>query len=188
MRDTIFLILLLALLWLAISGLYKAPILLLGLASVVLVTWLVIRMRIIGEEHNPTVFAWRLPRFWLWALREIVVSNIHVARLVFRPERISPRIVYQNVQFKRPLGKVIYGNTCTLTPGTVTVQLTRTGTVIHALDAKSAESLGQLERKVHWLEGESEPVTPENGRQHRQHTGQADREDKRQTHGREAGQ
>lgn len=156
MRDTFFLITLLALLWLSISGIYKPVILLLGLASVVLVTWLVIRMRIIGEEHNPTVFAWRLPRFWLWALREIVISNIHVARLVFRPEQISPRIVYQDVQFKRPLGKVIYGNTCTLTPGTVTVQMTPKGAVLHALDAKSAESTIAVERKVHWLEGDAD--------------------------------
>lgn len=159
MRDTLFLIGLLALLWLSISGIYKPAILLLGLGSLILVTWLVIRMKIIGEEHNPTVFAWRLPRFWLWALREIVISNIHVARLVFRPEQISPRIVYQNVRFQRPLGKVIYGNTCTLTPGTVTVQLTKSGTVIHALDAKSAESLAELERRVHWLEGETEHAT-----------------------------
>lgn len=161
MRDTIFLIILLILLWLSISGIYKPVILLLGLASVVLVTWLVIRMKIIGEEHNPTVFAWRLPRFWLWALREIVVSNIHVAKLVFRPEQISPRIVYQNVRFKRPLGKVIYGNTCTLTPGTVTVQMTRNGAVLHALDAKSAEATLAIQRKVHWLEGSSDETKGE---------------------------
>ncbi len=157
MRDTAFLIILLALLWLAISGIYKPAILLLGLGSLVLVTWIVIRMKIIGDEHNPTVFAWRLPRFWLWALREIVISNIHVARLVFRPERISPRIVYREVRFERPLTKVIYGNTCTLTPGTVTVQQTRSGAVIHALDATSADSLDELERRVHWLEGERGP-------------------------------
>ncbi len=156
MRDTIYLIVLLTLLWLAISGIYTPVILLLGLGSLILVSWVVIRMNIIGDEHNPTVFAWRLPRFWLWALREIVKSNIHVARLVFNPEKISPRIVYQHVQFHRPLGKVIYGNTCTLTPGTVTVQLTRSGTVIHALDAESADSLAELERRVHWLEGEAE--------------------------------
>lgn len=160
MRDIFFLILLLTLLWLSISGIYKPVILLLGLASLVLVTWVVVRMKIIGEEHNPTVFAWRLPRFWLWALREIVISNLHVARLVFNPKQISPRIVYRNAQFQRPLGKVIYGNTATLTPGTVTVQLTRNGAVMHALDARSAESLAELERRVHWLEGENTD-TPE---------------------------
>ena len=152
MRETIFLILTLALLWLSISGIYTPAILLLGLGSLVLVFWLVTRMKIVGEEHNPFVFSWRLPVFWLWALREIVISNLHVARLVFNPEKISPRIVYQPAHFQRPLGKVIYGNTCTLTPGTVTLQLTRQGSVIHALDAKSAGSLEQLIEKVKWLE------------------------------------
>lgn len=160
MRETIFLILTLAILWLAISGVYKPAIMLLGLASLILVSWLVVRMKIIGEEHNPAVFSWRLPIFWLWALREIVVSNVHVARLIFSPEKISPRIVYQQVRFQRPLGKVIYGNTCTLTPGTVTVQLTPQGSVIHALDAKSAGSLEQLVEKVKWLEGD-QPKSPE---------------------------
>ncbi|MGY6553712.1 MAG: Na+/H+ antiporter subunit E [Wenzhouxiangella sp.] len=160
MRETIFLILTLAILWLAISGVYKPAIMLLGLGSLILVSWLVIRMKIIGEEHNPIVFSWRLPVFWLWALREIVISNVHVARLIFSPEKISPRIVYQAIEFERPLGKVIYGNTCTLTPGTVTVQLTRKGSVIHALDAKSAGSLAQLIEKVEWLEGR-QAKTPE---------------------------
>lgn len=155
MRDKIFLILLLALLWLAISGIYKPVILLLGVGSVILVSWVVTRMQIIGEEHNPVVFAWRLPMFWLWALREIITANIHVAKLVFNPERISPRLVHLEVDFQRPLGKVIFGNTCTLTPGTVTVRLTRHSILAHTLDAHSAASLleGTLKAKVDWLEG-----------------------------------
>lgn len=153
MRETILLILSLAILWLAISGVYKPAIMLLGLGSLILVSWLVIRMKIIGEEHNPFVFSWRLPVFWLWALREIIISNVHVAGLIFKPEKIRPQIIYTEVEFQRPLGKAIYGNTSTLTPGTVTVQLSRHGSVIHALDAKSAGSLKQLIEKVKWLEG-----------------------------------
>lgn len=155
MRNVIFLILLLALLWLAISGVYKPVVMTLGVASVILVTWLSLRMQVVGEEHNPLVFAWRLPLFWLWALVEIVRANLHVARLVFKPEAVNPRIVTTDVPFRSALGKVIYGNTCTLTPGTVTLMLNRDKLVAHALDAESAEALvsGKLAEKVLWLEG-----------------------------------
>lgn len=157
MRELIFLFFLLSLLWLVASGIYKPLLLCLGLGSVLLVLWIVTRMKIVGEEHNPLVFSWRLPVFWLWALKEIVIANLHVARLVFSPERISPRIVHMNVDFIRPLGKVVFGNTCTLTPGTVTVRLTKTSIVAHALDGKSAAALvdGTLKEKVDWLEGKS---------------------------------
>lgn len=158
MRDLFFLIVLLALLWAAISGVYKPVVVFLGVASIGLVAWLALRMRVVGEEHNPLVFSWRLPLFWAWALKEIVRANIHVARLTFSAEKVSPRIVTTPAPFKSSLGKVVYGNTCTLTPGTVTLMLTREKLVAHALDAESAESLlnGELIEKVRWLEGSSE--------------------------------
>ena len=91
-------------------------------------------------------------------LAEIVRSNLHVARLVFDPQGVSPRIVTTRVPFKSALGKVVYGNTCTLTPGTVTLMLSEDKLVAHALDAQSAEALsdGKLARKVRWLEGNTE--------------------------------
>lgn len=159
MREILSLTVILAALWLAISGVYKPVIVLLGVASVVLVVWLAVRMRVVGDEHNPVFFAWRLPLFWLWTLREIIQANFHVARLTLKPERISPRIVTMPVRLNSSLGKVVYGNTCTLTPGTVTLFLDREKLVAHALDRQSAESLqcGRLARKVSWLEGSSEP-------------------------------
>lgn len=159
MRDFFSLIFWLVVFWLAISGVYKPVVLMLGLGSVALVVWLSWRMRIIGEEHNPLIFAWRLPLFWAWALREIVRANIHVARLTFSPEKISPRIISTDVPFKTALGKVVYGNTCTLTPGTVTLMLTGEKLVAHAIDEVSGEALssGLLARKVQWLEDGSEP-------------------------------
>ncbi|TVS13690.1 MAG: cation transporter [Wenzhouxiangella sp.] len=159
MREAFFLTCWLVLLWLAISGVYKPVILLLGIASVMLVLWLSLRMKVVGEEHAPAIFGWRLPVFWVWTLVEIVRSNLHVARLTFSPEKISPRIVTTDVPFRTSVAKVVYGNTCTLTPGTVTLMLTRDKLVAHALDQTSSETLtsGRLARKVLWLEGSPEP-------------------------------
>lgn len=161
MKQLLVLAFTLSVLWLAISGVYKPVIFLLGIGSLVLVLWVACRMRIIGEEHNPLVFSWRLPFFWLWALREIIEANVHVARLVFRPQEISPRIVKVPVPLQSELGKVVYGNTCTLTPGTVTLTLDNEKLVAHALDERSAEALlsGRLVQKIQWLEG-SKGSTP----------------------------
>lgn len=158
MRNGLFLTLTLAALWLTISGVYKPLLFVLGAASVGLVVWVSTRMQIVGEEHNPAVFAWRLPVFWLWALGQIIQANLHVAWLVFNPGKISPRIVTVPVPLKSALGKVVYGNTCTLTPGTVTIGLDREKLVAHALDRQSAEALvsGRLVEKIRWLEGSAE--------------------------------
>jgi multicomponent Na+:H+ antiporter subunit E len=158
MREVFFLTLTLSSLWLMISGVYKPVIFFLGGASVATVIWVSLRMKVVGDEHNPLVFSWRLPVFWLWALGQIIQANLHVARLVFSPEKISPRIVTVPVPHKSSLGKVVYGNTCTLTPGTVTIGLDHEKLVAHALDRKSAEALtsGRLADKICWLEGTSE--------------------------------
>jgi multicomponent Na+:H+ antiporter subunit E len=52
----------------------------------------------------------------------------------------------------------VYGNTCTLTPGTVTIGLDHKQLVAHALDRQSADALvsGRLADKICWLEGSSE--------------------------------
>jgi multicomponent Na+:H+ antiporter subunit E len=159
MKHILFLAFTLTVLWLAISGVYKPVIFMLGTASLMLVIWVASRMKIIGEEHNPLVFSWRLPVFWLWALREIVLANIHVARLVFKPQEISPRVVRVPVPLKSELGKVVYGNTCTLTPGTVTLTLDNKQLVAHALDRHSADALlsGRLVERIQWLEGSKGP-------------------------------
>ena len=155
MKSVLFLSLTLTLLWLSISGVYKPVIFMLGFASLLLVIWVSLRMRVVGEEHNPLVFSWRLPVFWLWAVREIILANVHVAKLIFKPELVSPRIVKVPVPMQSALGKVVYGNTCTLTPGTVTLTLDHDHLVAHALDSQSAEALlsGRLAAKIQWLEG-----------------------------------
>jgi multicomponent Na+:H+ antiporter subunit E len=158
MKNAAFLSFTLACLWLAISGVYKPLLFALGVVSIAMVIWVALRMKIVGEEHNPLVFSWRLPVFWVWALKEIFQANLHVARLVFQPERISPRIIRVPVPLESSLGKVVYGNTCTLTPGTVTLTLDNDKLVAHALDERSAQALvsGHLVRKVQWLEGSRE--------------------------------
>lgn len=159
MRYIASLALVLAALWLGISGVYKPLILALGAGSIALVLWLSRRMDVVGVEHNPVLFSWRLPVYWAWLVKEIVVANINVARLIIYPRRIAPRVIRVPVGHKTAVAKVTYANSVTLTPGTVSLYLTEQELTVHALDQHSAEGLerGGMAQRIQWLESGHSP-------------------------------
>ncbi|MBY6204931.1 Na+/H+ antiporter subunit E [Halomonas denitrificans] len=156
MRYVVSLSLLLALLWLGISGVYKPLLFALGSLSVLFVVWMSRRMDVVGVEHNPVLYSWRLPLYWAWLIWEIVKANLEVARAALGPSnRVRPQVVRVPVRLRTPIAKVTYANSITLTPGTVTLQLERDWIEAHALLDSTARSLqaGDMERRIAWLEG-----------------------------------
>lgn len=79
----------------------------------------------------------KLPLYALYLLlllKEIVLANISVAGIVMSPKmNISPCIVRLKTQLKSNLHRVILANSITLTPGTLTVQLTEDELIVHCL-------------------------------------------------------
>ena len=144
----------LAILWLAISGVYKPLLFILGASSVGFVVWMSSRMDVVGVEHNPNLYSWRLPVYWFWLLKEIVKSNIEVARAAFRPDRVRPEVFSVPMELRSAVGKVTYANSITLTPGTVTLLLGDDHVEVHALLESTAEGTKsrEMERKIAWLE------------------------------------
>lgn len=155
MRYLFSLAIVLSLLWLGMSGVYKPLMYCLGAGSVAFVVWMSRRMDVVGVEHNPVLYSWRLPVYWLWLLWEIVKSNIEVARAALWPDKlVRPRVMNVPVNLDSAVGKVTYANSVTLTPGTVTLLLEKDHLEVHALLESSAASLesGDMERKIAWLE------------------------------------
>ena len=155
MRYLFSLAIVLSLLWLGMSGVYKPLMFMLGAVSVVFVVWMSRRMDVVGVEHNPVLYSWRLPVYWLWLLWEIVKSNIEVARAAISPDKlVRPSVVRVPMKLRSAVGKVTYANSVTLTPGTVTLLLEEDHLEAHALTQNSAASLesGAMERKIAWLE------------------------------------
>jgi multicomponent Na+:H+ antiporter subunit E len=157
MRYATTLTILLALLWLGISGVYKPLLFTLGAGSVLFVVWMSRRMDVVGVEHNPILYSWRLPVYWVWLLKEIVKSNIEVARAALQPDRVRPSVFFVPMKLGSAVGKVTYANSITLTPGTVTLLLEDDRVEVHALLESSAESVKSLEmeRMIAWLENRS---------------------------------
>lgn len=76
-------------------------------------------------------------------LRELVKSNLDVARRVIAPEvRINPGIVEIKTKLKHPTYRLILANSITLTPGTLTVDMIDDSLFIHWIDVtgKDVES------------------------------------------------
>ena len=154
MRYLMALAICLAALWLALSGLFKPLLLALGALSIALVLWLARRMEVVGAEHDPVQFSWRLFLYWAWLLWQIVQANIDVARCVLRPATIHPRLVRTPVPELSAIGRVTYANSITLTPGTVTLDAEGECFSVHALHAGPAQELrsGEMAAWVRWLE------------------------------------
>lgn len=90
-----------------------------------------------------------------YLLHQIVLSNIDVAYRVLHPKMpISPEMITLKTKLKSNISKVIYANSITLTPGTVTVDIEDDKFIVHALDKKHADDLlkGEMEDKVNKIE------------------------------------
>ena len=124
--------------WVLWSGIYKPLLLWLGLFSCLLSTWLAQRMGFF-DHAIPLRALLRLPAYWWWLLREVIKSSLEVARLVLSPSLpISPTIVELTTTEASDVGKVILGNSITLSPGTVTIDMHEDRLLVHCLTRDSA--------------------------------------------------
>lgn len=149
----------LAIYWLLLSGHFETQLLAFGVVSCGLVVWLVHRMDVIDHEAQPYGMGVRTMVYLPWLLWEIVKANIDVARVILDPKLpISPTIFETDTYQKTELGRVIYANSITLTPGTVTIDIDGNGRfLIHALTRAGAEGVltRDMDRRVAALESKS---------------------------------
>lgn len=137
--------------WLLWSGLYKPLLLLLGAISCVLSFWLVRRMGYFDDELFALRISKRLLVYWLWLGREIIRSSIDVARIILDPKLpISPRLVDLRATSDHPFDQVVLGNSITLTPGTLAIDVHDGVIKVHALTETAARDLmsGEMDRRV----------------------------------------
>ena len=155
MRHTIFLFLSLAAFWLLNSGHYSILMLSLGLASIAFVIYIAHRMDVVDHESAPLHLTLKLPGYFAWLIKEVILANFLVVKHIWLGNNtISPTLATIAVSQKTDIGKVIYANSITLTPGTVTVNLEGDQFLVHALLRESIEDLqaGEMDRRVTQLE------------------------------------
>ncbi len=156
MRHALALSLLLSFFWLVNSGHYTPLILSFMVVSVFIVVVLSHAMDVVDGEAQPLHITFRLPVYVIWLAKEVFLANIAVAKCVWRgPGSISPRTIRIRASQNTDVGVVIYANSITLTPGTVSIDLEGKDIVVHALtEAAEADLLtGEMDRRVCRVEG-----------------------------------
>ncbi|MEA5444589.1 Na+/H+ antiporter subunit E [Gammaproteobacteria bacterium AB-CW1] len=159
LKYTVSLAVIMAIIWLLFSGMWTHPIIVpLGAASVLLTVYLATRMKIIDREGHPLHLLVPSLKYWPWLLMEISKSNLIVARHVLAGKNsINPRMARVKASQKTALGRTIFANSITLTPGTVTVHVRDNEIWFYALTEEIEQGLkdGEMDRRATEFEGES---------------------------------
>ena len=143
--------LILAVFWMLLSGYFKPLMLGFGVLSVMVVLVFLKRMDEVDDEPMFISSGHRILRYAIWLLGQIALSSIHVTRLIWAPAgKLSPSLEKISVHNTLETTRVIYANSITLTPGTLSVDLEGDEITVHALQRESIEELksGDMERKI----------------------------------------
>jgi multicomponent Na+:H+ antiporter subunit E len=132
--------------WILLSASFDWIHLALGLACSFAVTWL-------NSGHSPFI-----PKFglWLrillylpWLFYKIVQSSLHLTKLILDPALpIEPQLVSVESKLNHHAAIVLFGNSITLTPGTITAEVERNNLVVHAIDKVSRQDLESREMEL----------------------------------------
>lgn len=125
-------------LWLVLAASYHPAHIAAGAVIAVLVVWL-----------NPTRstgsrrLSWPAALSYLpWLTGRIFASAVHVSRLILNPSLpISPRFVRHRTELEGDGELVVLGNSITLTPGTITVEVEPGELLVHAIDESATADL-----------------------------------------------
>ena len=139
-----------------LSG-HTSPLLLsLGLLSVTAVVACVSRLEVLDDEGVPVHLLPGLIRYVPWLIGQVIRSNLDVARRIVSPELpIHPSVVKVDATHHTEVGRVTYANSITLTPGTISLDVSAATIEVHALTEDAANDLmsGEMARRVQRAEG-----------------------------------
>ncbi|MCZ0701941.1 multicomponent Na+:H+ antiporter subunit E [Natronobacillus azotifigens] len=156
-RNTWLVCIVLLVFWIVIDAQIEFESIILGLIAVISIMYLnrdlAFSSREIGVVNG--IYMWRFLKLVAFLVIEVVKSNIQVAKIVLHPKMpIQPSFVTIPVKPKKDFHKVVYGNVITLTPGTLTVDVTKNGYIVHTLTEETKADLknNPMEERVMQLE------------------------------------
>ena len=137
--------------WLLLSGYFTPFLVSAGLGSAVAVVLISRRMRVIDAEGHPIQMLPRALPYTAWLIVEIVKSAWVVSKIILDPRLpISPTLVRFKPTQRTSVGLVTHANSITLTPGTITIEASRGGFLVHALtrDGAAGAANGDMDARV----------------------------------------
>ena len=155
MRSILTILVMLAL-WLLLSGVYKPLVIGFGIASVLLAVYFARRMdRVDGYVVRLALRPVRLVAYCFWLFVEIAKATWTVTKVIMSPEAKTRQHLFAvKHSQKSDLGQVIFANSITLTPGTITVETEPNRFLVHALcfSPSDTEALRDMDGRVSNIE------------------------------------
>lgn len=153
MTSLFSLILSLIVFWLLLSGHYVLLTISLGAVSCIGVTLIAKRMGITTQQGVPVHrVPLKLIPYWIWLIKEIFVSSWTVGRMILsRDMNLHVDVGQLPVDGMNDFQKVLYANSITLTPGTLTLEVSDNTVEVHTVRSEMLDSLrddGVMPRKV----------------------------------------
>ncbi len=141
--------------WIFLSDSFEWTHLGLGLICSFIVAW-------INSGHSLFVPKFRL---WLriflylpWLFYKILQSSLNLSRLILHPALpITPQMISVDSKLRHHAAVVLLGNSLTLTPGTITVEVDRNRLIIHSMDKGDIVAIKQIESKIADIFKDEEP-------------------------------
>jgi multicomponent Na+:H+ antiporter subunit E len=147
--------------WVLLSEKFEVKFLLMGLGASLIGTFISREIMILSRKGNGEVIhgfdfsIFKYIKYWIWLIGQIIIANVQIAFVILNPKLpINPRIVVFKQKMANPLAHLSLGNSITLTPGTVTVDIDDGDYIIHALTDDAAAALyfannqGDIRKKV----------------------------------------
>jgi multicomponent Na+:H+ antiporter subunit E len=146
-------------LWLLMSGVYKPMVIGFGVASVVLVLVIVRRMDHVDCDHlDASINPLKALGYFVWLLVEIAKCNWTVTKVILSPGLPTRQHMFVVPYTQRSdLAQVVFSNSITLTPGTISVETEQGHFLVHALSYGPSDDvdLAQMDRRVSGIESEA---------------------------------
>ena len=150
--------------WMVLSGRTETKFVVYGILTAVVTTWVTYPLLLDPNKDGSKkyyVFGFSIPKmimYFFWLMWQLVLANIDVLLATTGQElNIDPKVVRFRFKADNPMASVILANSITLTPGTVTMNVTDDGVYeIHALTVGAAAGVldGGMQKKVADLYGE----------------------------------
>ena len=144
--------------WMVLSGRTETKFVIYGILTAVVTTWVTYPLLLVPNKDGSKkyyVFGFSIPKmimYFFWLMWQLVLANIDVLLATTGQElNIDPKVVRFRFKADNPMASVILANSITLTPGTVTMNVTDDGVYeIHALTVGAAAGVldGGMQKKV----------------------------------------
>ena len=152
-------------LWLVFSGKFDLLHVGFGAFSIAVILWRT--NRFVVSKRRPEESAalagirpLKLVAYVGWLVKEIVVANVDIAKIVLKRDMpIDPALVRFDSTLDTDLARVMLGNSITLTPGTLTVEIEGNRFLVHGIsvDGATGPVIDEMQRKIAEMFGDPEP-------------------------------